>query len=431
MRVTVSKSEVEGKVVIPSSKSQTIRGLVCAALADGESVLVNPLVCEDTTAAADVLGKVGIRIRRDRDVWRIRGGTFQAPSGDLYCGESAATLRFMTAVCSLVPGRCRLVGGPSLSRRPVRMLVEALNRLGVTCYLEDSDTPPVNVTGGTLVGGETELPGHISSQFLSALLLIAPLAPEEVTIRLTSELKSRPYLLMTTRCMEKFGITVNNSLNTYVIPRQQYQSVTFPLEGDWSSASYFLALGAVSAGIEVDNINTDSIQGDKIVLEFLRRMGAEVKVTGNSASVSQGSGALKTIEVDLSDCIDLLPTMAVLAALADGTSEFTGIERARIKESNRVAAVSKGLEKLAPLGIEITEDINTLAITGLNMSSLGKLKEPVIIDSRDDHRIAMTFGVLGAAIGGITITGAECVAKTYPGFWEALKSIGGRVEIYE
>jgi 3-phosphoshikimate 1-carboxyvinyltransferase len=181
----------------------------------------------------------------------------------------------------------------------------------------------------------------------------------------------------------------------------------------------------------VDNISTDSLQGDKIILDFLRKMGASVKETENCVSVSQGSSVLKAIEADLSDCIDLLPTMAVLAALADGTSEFTGIERARLKESNRVAAVREGLEKLASLGIEVNEGIDTLAITGLNMSSLSELREPVIIDSRDDHRIAMAFGVLGVVIGGITITGAECVAKTYPGFWEALKSIGGKLDIYE
>jgi 3-phosphoshikimate 1-carboxyvinyltransferase len=428
MRVTVSKSELKGRVVIPSSKSQTIRGLMCAALAGGESVLVNPLVCDDTAAAAAVLGQVGIGVQRGPDAWRVRGGAFRAPSADLYCGESAATLRFMTALCSLVPGPCRLVGGPSLSRRPVRILVEALGRLGVACSLEGDDAPPVNVTGGTLVGGETELPGHISSQFLSALLLIAPLAQKEVTIRLTSELKSRPYLLMTVRCQEQFGVTVRNSNNEYIVPRQQYRPVTLPLEGDWSSASYFLALGALSGGIDIENVNLDSLQGDKVVLDFLRRMGAVVRVSGDRVSVSRGSGTLRAVDADLSDCIDLLPTLAVLAALADGVSRFTGIERARLKESDRVTTVRAGLEAL---GVTVIEDINTLTVTNLGKSSWDRSGEPVVIDSRDDHRIAMAFGALGAAVGGITVTGAECVAKTYPGFWEALKSIGGRVEIYE
>jgi 3-phosphoshikimate 1-carboxyvinyltransferase len=233
---------------------------------------------------------------------------------------------------------------------------------------------------------------------------------------------------MTTDYLEKFGITVNNSSNTYIVPRQVYRLADVSLEGDWSTASYFLALGALSTGIDVNNISMDSLQGDRVVLDFLRDMGAVVRVSDNSVSVSRPGAGLQAIKADLSDCIDQLPTMAVLAALAEGTSEFTGIETARLKESNRVLAVREGLESL---GVKVGESENTLAITGLDTSSLDESREPVTIDSRDDHRIAMAFGVLGAVVGGITITGAECVAKTYPGFWEALKSIGGRVEINE
>ncbi len=448
MQVTVKKSEVKGKVVVPSSKSQTIRGLMCAALAEGESVLENPLVCEDTDVAADVLSKVGIQIQRNDGSWRVWGGTFRAPTEDLYCGESATTLRFMTAICSLIPGKSRLVGGPSLSRRPVRSLVEALDMLGVKCSMEGKTTPPVNVEGGALRGGNTELPGHISSQFVSALLLIAPFAQKEVNIRLTSKLTSRPYLLMTTRCLKKFGINVKTSFDKFVVPRQTYRSETFPLEGDWSSASYFLALGALSEGMDVENITTASVQGDRLILDFLRSMGALVRVAGNTVEVGKKEGNLKAIKTDLSDCIDLLPTMAVLAALAEGTSEFIGIERARIKESNRVAAVCEGLKKLAPRGVEVSEGRSSLTVTGMNTpkpideskeedeenkaeDAAEKTYEPVTIDSHNDHRIAMAFGVLGSAIGDITITNAECVAKTYPGFWEALKSVGGEVEQHE
>jgi 3-phosphoshikimate 1-carboxyvinyltransferase len=446
MQITVSKSEVQGKLKAPSSKSQAIRGLMCAALAKGESELINPLICEDTAAAIDVLSKVGIRVRQEEGLWRVAGGTLRAPDTDLFCGESATTLRFMTAICSLIPGKSRLVGGPSLSRRPVRSLVEALGKLGVKCSIEGKTTPPVTIEGGTLKGGLTELPGNISSQFVSALLLIAPFARKEVSIRLTTQLTSKSYLLMTLRCQRKFGIDVRSELDKFVVTRQNYQPTRFEIEGDWSSASYFLALGAVSEGVEVENVSTASVQGDRMILDFLRSMGAQVRVTGNSVTVSRGN--LKAINVDLSDCIDLLPTMAVLAALADGTSEFTGIERARIKESNRVAAVKEGLERI---GVTVTEDRNRLTITGLATKKPAEEKEEateeseaaeesaeetaapepenVIIDSRSDHRIAMAFGVLGTAIGGITINDAECIAKTYPDFWESLKSIGGKLEI--
>ena len=443
MQITVSKSELKGNVKIPSSKSQTIRALMCAALSKGESVLENPLVCEDTDVAAEVLGKVGIDIQRGDGSWRVRGGTFRAPSEDLYCGESATTLRFMTAICSIIPGKCRLVGGPTLSKRPVRSLVEALTKLGVTCSLDGKTTPPVTVEGGTLKGGATELPGHISSQFISALLLVAPFAEQEVNIRLTSQLTSRPYLLMTTRALKKFGINVSTSFDKYVVPRQTYQPTQFPVEGDWSSASYFLAMGALSEGIEVENISTASVQGDRVILDILRKMGAKVRVAGDTVSVNKGS--LKAIHADLSDCIDLLPTVAALAALGEGSSEFIGIERARIKESDRVAAVKEGLEKV---GVAVREDRNKLTITGLatkqpadedkeeddedkTEDTVEEKREPVTINGFQDHRIPMAFGILGCALGDITITDAECVAKTYPGFWESLKNIGGKVETHE
>jgi 3-phosphoshikimate 1-carboxyvinyltransferase len=447
MQVTVNKSEPKGSVKVPSSKSQTIRALMCAALSRGESVLENPLVCEDTDAAADVLGKVGIGIQREDGIWRVQGGTFRAPSDDLYCGESATTLRFMTAICSIIPGKCRLLGGPSLSRRPVRSLVEALAKLGVTCSLDGKTTPPVTVEGGTLKGGATKLPGHISSQFVSALLLVAPYARKEVSIRLTTQLTSRPYLLMTTRCLKKFGINVSTSFDKYVVPPQSYRATRFPVEGDWSSAAYFLAMGALSEGIDVENITTQSVQGDRVILDILRNMGAKVRVAGDTVSVSKGE--LKAVHADLSDCIDLLPTVAVLAALAEGTSEFTGIERARIKESDRVAAVREGLGKI---GVTVHEERNKITVTGLATkkpadeekeeksgdsgeeqtgSAVEEKREPVTIDSHKDHRIAMAFAILGCVLGDITITDAECVAKTYPGFWESLKNIGGKVVTHE
>ena len=450
MRVTVNKSNVEGTVRVPSSKSLTIRGLMCAALSKGESEIINPLVSEDTDAAADVLGQIGVGIRKEDGLWRVSGGSLRPPTEDLFCGESATTMRFMMAICSILPGEHKLVGGISLSKRPMRSLVEALEKLGVKGSLEGKTTPPVTVNGGSLRGGLTDVPGNISSQFISALLLVAPLAEKQVSIKLTTPLTSRAYVLMTLSSLRKFGISVDREHDRFVIKRQRFNPVKFQVEGDWSSASYYLALGAVSEGIKVENLSSSSLQGDRVILDLLRGMGAKVRTSGNSVTVSKGDG-LRAIKADLSDCIDLLPTMAVLAALADGTSEFTGIERARIKESNRVTAVREGLSKM---GITVTEieDKDLLTITGLMTEDLSKKagdelddegeedgeekpeeevaqeREPVVIDSFNDHRIAMAFGVLGAAIGGVIIDGAECVAKTFPDYWDTLKSIGGEVE---
>jgi len=443
MKVTVKKSKIKGKVGTPSSKSMTIRALMCAALSMGNSEILRPLVSEDTNAAADVLGKIGVSIQKEKGLWRVTGGNLHVPAGDLHCGESATTLRFMTAICSLIPGEHRLVGGSLLSKRPVKSLVEALRQLGIKGSTEGKTTPPVTIQGGTLKGGVTEIPGNISSQFISALLLIAPFAQKEVSIKLTTPMTSKPYILMTLWCLRKFGINVHIEWDRFIVDRQKYKPTRLSVEGDWSSASYFLALGAVSEGMQVDNLSTASLQGDRVILDFLRSMGASMRVAGNSVFVNQGN--LRAIHADLSDCIDLLPTMAVMAALAEGVSEFTGIERARIKESNRVTAIKDGLQKMH---ISVTESRDILTITGLKTPKKVKDEyddkggdeskkdikdEPalgsVVVDSYGDHRIAMAFGVLGAAIGGVTIDGAECVAKTFPDFWEVLKSVGGELEI--
>jgi len=270
-----------------------------------------------------------------------------------------------------------------------------------------------------LKGGITELPGDISSQFVSALLFVAPFADEGVRIRLTTLLESKPYVLMTLECLKNFGIKVecSKALDEFGISKQTYKTTKYEVEGDWSSASYFMALGAVCGEVEIENLNPESLQGDKMMLDFLKDMGALVEINQNSVAVRKSG--LKAVRADLSDCIDLLPTMAVLAAAAEGVSEFVGIERARLKESNRVAAVKEGLEKM---GVKVAEERDKLTIAGSRPKG-------AVIDSKDDHRIAMAFSILGSLVGGTIIDGAECVNKTFPQFWDILRSIGDKVEI--
>ena len=442
MKLTINKSTIKGKVTIPSSKSMTIRALMCATLSKGESEILNPLVCDDTNAAAAALMKIGVGIVKEKAVWRVTGGRLRVPAEDIDCGESATTMRFLTAILSLVPGEHRLVGGPMLAKRPMRVLVDALENLGVKGSTAGKTTPPVTINGGTFVGGATEIPGNVSSQFISALLLIAPFAKVGVSIKMTTPLTSKPYLLMTLWCLKRFGINVLTPLNRFIVKRQRYLPAKVTVEGDWSSASYFLALGATSeAGVQIENLSIGSLQGDRVMLDFLRVMGVAVRTSGDIINISQGR--LKAINADLSDCIDLLPAMAVLAALAEGVSIFVGIDRARIKESNRVAAVREGLVKM---GINVVEEGDRLLITGLKNPKKAadddsegspkekttadnpEKKEIVVINSYGDHRIAMAFGVLGAALGGLTIDGAECVAKTFPDFWEALEKLGGEIK---
>ena len=417
MKVSIYKSEAKGKVIAPPSKSYTIRGLMCAALAKGKSEIIHPLSSDDTEVALNVLSQVGIRVHQKDYLWQVIGGDFCEPDTDLFCGESAATLRFMTALCSLIPGKCRLTSAPSLSKRPIKPLLQALRQLGVDCLYLDKEVSVV-VKGGRLRGGVIELPGDVSSQFVSALLFVAPFAEEGMIIRLSTSLESKPYVLMTLDCLQRFWITVGFSedLREFKIYKQTYRPAKYWVEGDWSSASYLLALGAVCGEVEVKNLNPESLQGDKMILDFLRDMGAWVKVNGNSVAVRKSR--LSAIRADLSNCIDLLPTMAVLAAVADGVSEFVGIERARIKESNRVSALREGLERM---GIKVGEEANKLTVTG-------SIPEGSVVDSKGDHRIAMAFSVLGSVVGETVIDGAECVSKTFPRFWNELKSIGGKVD---
>ncbi|MBN1188914.1 MAG: 3-phosphoshikimate 1-carboxyvinyltransferase [Dehalococcoidales bacterium] len=417
MRILVKKSRVEGRVRVPSSKSYTLRALMCAAMAEGKSKLLNPLSSDDTDAALRVLNKIGVAVGVRKDYWLVNGGTFKQPYEDLFCGDSAATLRFMSAICTTLPGKFKLTAGESLSKRPVDDLVEALIMWGASISCKGT-VAPVMINGDGLRGGRTELPGDISSQYISALLLAAPRAEKACTIWLTTPLESRPYIEMTLECLRKFGIDIRHTseMMEFECFPQKFIPTDYPVEGDWSSASYLLGLGAVAGEIEAGNLKLSSLQGDKNIMVLLKAMGASIESGGDLLCVR--SGSLAPLAANLSDCIDLLPTMAVLAALAPGKSSFSGIKRARLKESNRIAAVKEGLEKS---GIEVEEEEDRIIING------GK-PHSAVIDTKNDHRIAMAFSLMGAAAGGITIEGAECVSKTYPEFWKVLRGLGVKID---
>jgi 3-phosphoshikimate 1-carboxyvinyltransferase len=417
MQINIQKSNIAGTIRAPSSKSYTIRGLMCAALAHGQSELVNPLVSDDTEAAVRVLRQIGVEINLEGEKLVIRGGQFKAPQAEMFCGDSAATLRFMCAIGAMAPGKCRLTAGPSLGKRPVKTLVEALRKWGIDISCQ-GETAPVVVTGNGFRGGVTELPGNISSQYVSALLLIAPLADKEALIWLTTPLESEHYVAMTLECLGKFGIKVKagDELMEFESTPQTYKPAVYKVEGDWSSASYLLALGALGGETRVKNLNPLSLQGDKELVKILRQFGALVSVGMDEVGVKKKN--LKPLKANLNECIDLLPTVAVLAALADGESQLSGIKRARLKESDRVQAVKEELEKCG-IGVEVEED--KMTIRG------GEIK-PAVIDSHNDHRIAMAFSLLGAAAGNISIQGAECVSKTFPEYWSTLRSLGVQID---
>jgi 3-phosphoshikimate 1-carboxyvinyltransferase len=415
MKVSVFKSQVKGILDAPSSKSYTIRALMCAALSNGQSYVRRALSSDDTLAASDVLQKIGVDVRHSAYGWRVSGGKLKTPDSDLFCRDSAATFRFMIALSALVPGTVRLVPGTGLGKRPVLPLLDAMTQLGVKCHL---DGPVAVVEGGEFAGGTVKLPGDISSQFISALLLAAPLTQQGMHVELTTPPTSKPYLDMTVECLKKFGIRVNaaTDMEDFKVARQDFRATDYTVEGDWSQASYLLALGALSGEVVVTNLNAESLQGDRVMLNLLQKMGARLSVRRSSVMVQKSY--MHGITADLTDCIDLLPTLAVLAAAAEGESHFSGIQNARLKESNRVEGITLELQKM---GIRVREEENSISIMG------GRLNGAVI-DSHGDHRLAMAFGVLGTTVGGTTILEAESVDKTYPEFWKALTTLGARVE---
>jgi len=415
MSVVVKPSAVSGSVTAPPSKSMTHRALILTSLAHGRSTIRNPLTADDTEATARVLRQLGVGITRGAE-WRVDGGELHTPAMPLHCGESGTTLRLMTAICALVEGDTTLAGGPSLSTRPVGPLLDALRQLGVRC--ESSGVPPVTVKGtGGLRGGVARLPGDVSSQFVSALLTVAPLAESPVEINLTTKLESKPYVAMTMSAMRAFGVEAehNADMTHLTAPVKQYRATTVTVEGDWSSASYPLAAGAIAGEVTVKGLNTDSPQADRALLPLLDEMGAEVNARGDAVTVK--ASPLRGIEADLSDCPDLFPIVSALCAAAEGESRLTGLARLRLKESDRVAAMAAGLTRM---GAEVSHGGDAATIRG------GAL-HGAEVDPWGDHRIAMSLAVLALRAGKTKINDAGCVSKSYPGFWRDLAAIGGSV----
>ncbi len=415
--MAVHESRVEGAVEAPPSKSYTHRGLFIAALAEGCSRLMGPLRSLDTLASRRVLRRMGARIKGDGESWIVEGGSLRAPPL-LHCGESATTLRFATALAALLGGSATLTGGGSLLRRPMTPLLEALRRLGARCRSRGG-YPPVHVEGGSLRGGGISVEGLISSQFISALLIIAPHLEEGLTLRVSTPLVSRPYVALTIEVQRLFGVETyaSSDLRLLEVEAGRYRPTALSVEGDWSSASLLLAAGALAGKVKVRGLNPLSLQGDRRILEILREMGAEVRISGRSIAIYGSS--LSGVEVNLSQTPDLFPVVASLAAAAEGRSLIHGVDHLRYKESNRLEAM---LSALRAMGVEARIEGSTFTVEG------GRPRGGVI-DPRGDHRIAMALAILALRADGETIIlDAECVSKSYPSFWRHLRILGAEVE---
>ncbi len=405
-------------VRLPGSKSITNRALLLAALADGESRLVAPLHSEDTWYMASALRELGVHIEEtpERD-FAVQGrrGRFDAPGKTLFIGNSGTTVRFLTAAAGFAPAGTDVVldGVARMRERPIRDLVGALLTLGVDAEcLNGHGCPPVRVRGGGLPGGSCRLRGDVSSQFLTALLQAAPYARQDVEIEIVGELISKPYIDITQSVMASFGVSlVNESYQRLrVSAGQRYLGRDYAVEADASNASYFLAAAAVTGGtVTLENLGSDSIQGDVLFLDVLERMGCIV--TRGASITLTGPAKLSAVDADMEAIPDTAQTLAVVAAFADGPSHITNIASLRVKETDRVQAIAKEMPKL---GVRVDEGPDNWTIT----PPAGDAYTAAEIDTYDDHRMAMAFAVAGLRVPGITINNPGCVAKTFPDFWE-------------
>jgi 3-phosphoshikimate 1-carboxyvinyltransferase len=403
-------------VAAPPSKAHTLRALFLASLADGTSVIRNPLLGEDQQRAIDCLAALGAHLSIDGDVVTVRGvgGTFKPLRDELHVGESGVTMNFLAAAACLCDAPVTITGAPRILQRPIAEVVSGMRQLGCRLdYLGDDGFPPIRVHGGGIPGGLAEISGRISSQYFSAICAAAPYAGRPVTLRCTDRMSEKPYLGITLSVMAAFGVpTENDAFAEMRVPSGRgYGARDFTVEGDYSSASFFFEAAAVCrAAVTVTGLEPDSVQGDRRALDLFRQMGCTIE--GEAGGLSVRGAPLRAIRADMSDTPDLVPPVAVAAAFADGATRLGGIGHLRHKECDRLAVIAG---ELARMGIDAHCDDSSLTV-------VGGQPHGAVIDPHNDHRIAMSFGVAGLATEGQSVGNETCVAKSFPDFWDRLRA---------
>lgn len=416
-------SELAGYVEAPSSKSYTHRAIIAASLAEGKSRLTKVLFCDDSVATINACSMLGASIEEENGNLLIDGASeLTAPKEAIDCKESGSTIRFMTPIAALAKGITVLTGSPSLKKRPIGQLTKSLKQLGVRCTSQKG-FPPVKVFGGEIKGGKTSIAGNISSQFVSGLLLACPLARNDTEVTLTTDLESKPYVELTLQVQRGHDVTVEASedFRKYSIPGgQKYKPFNHTVPGDFSSASFLLSAAAVTnSNITVENLPLRADQPDSEIIDILKGMNANVTIGESWVKVSDGR--LRGMKIDARNTPDLVPVCAVLACFAEGKTKIYNAERLRIKESDRLASISSELKKM---GARVSVLDGGLIIIG--PSEL----HGATVDSHDDHRIAMACAVAALGAKGETkILRAECVSKSYPEFFDDLRTLGGNVVV--
>ncbi len=424
MRLKITPSSLSGQVVAPPSKSYTHRAVILASLAEGESIIQNSLLSDDTLYTINACRTLGteIELREDSLIVKGTGGEIKPQKQRIFAGNSGSTIRMIAPLAALAPTKIILDGDSRLRQRPMGDLLKALQGLGIKAHsLNNNGCPPIEVGVGNFRTNEVTVSGETSSQPVSGLLMIAPCISQGLTIKIEGGLRSKPYIDITLDAMKAFGITaVNRDYKEFRVKGgQHYKARRYRIEGDYSSAAYCFAAGAIGGQpLTVTNLKRDSVQGDRHLLNILERMGAAVEYDKESVVVHR-SGALKGITVDLGDYPDLVPTLAVVAAFAEGKTTITNIAHLRFKESDRINDTAAELNKMG-IKTEVGAD---------NMVIYGGKPRCAEIDSHQDHRLAMSLSIAALfADGECIINGAEAVNKSYPRFFQDLRKLGAKVE---
>ena len=407
-------------VTVPGSKSYTHRIFIAAALSNGQCRIENFLDSDDTNYTLSALNQFGASFDKTLDGVIINGrdGEMDASENPIYLGNSGTSMRLLTAYAAIGNGRYLLSGSDRMHERPIHHLLDGLNELGVQAVsVNNNGCPPVAVIGTKLSGGTVNLNCSISSQFLSGLLLIAPYTQNGLEIHVTQGPVSRPYIDMTLDIMSRFGVDVVRSGYDYfkILGSQCYRSGRYVVEPDASQASYFWAAAAITGhAIKVNVISKQSSQGDVRFVDVLSEMGCQVIHETDGITVVGGS--LSAIEVDMADMPDQVPTLAVIAAFAEGITVIKNVSHLKVKESDRLSAV---INELTKMGISAKSESNNLIITGGNPHG-------AVIETYDDHRIAMSFAVAGLRVPGIEIKNEHCVEKSFPEYWKVFDGLYAR-----
>lgn len=416
-------SELKGEVKIPPSKSMAHRAIICAALSEGLCIIENIDYSDDIIATIDAMNSLGAKIVKHKDYIEVIGAYGSDEKAKetrvIDCNESGSTLRFLVPISLLFKGSSNFIGRGNLGKRPLTTYYNIFERQGIQYSYEEGNLNLV--INGELKAGTFEVEGNVSSQFITGLLFTLPLLKEDSKIIITTEMESKGYIDLTLKAMSDFGVEIiNNNYREFIIKgNQKYNARNYRVEGDYSQAAFFLCADSLGNDVLCKDLDLNSLQGDKEVIDILERMN--VVFNANDIGVKGiANGELTSTVIDGSQCPDIIPVLTAVASLTNGTTEIINAGRLRIKECDRLAAVTSELNKL---GAKIIEKEDGLVITGVE-----KLQGGVEVWSHKDHRIAMTLAIASTRCEKpIVINDYECVAKSYPNFFEDFKALGGNI----